>query len=121
MEQPVDQKQQDERMWGMFCHLSALAGYNILPGIGFVIGPLIIWTLKKKDFPFIDEQGKEALNFQISMMIYMFASAILILLLIGFLLLISLGIFQLIMIVIASIKANNGEQFKYPLSIRFIK
>ena len=120
MEQSIDQKQRDERMWGMFCHLSALAGYNILPGIGFVIGPFSLGN-KKKGIAFIDEQGKEALNFQISMMIYMFASAILILLLIGFLLLISLGIFQLVMIVIASIKANNGEQFKYPLSIRFIK
>jgi len=121
MEHQVDQKQKDERMWGMFCHLSALSGYNILPGIGFVIGPLVLWVIKKQEFSFVDEQGKEALNFQISMMIYMFASAILILLLVGFLLLISLGIFQLVMIVIASIKANNGEHFKYPLSIRFIK
>jgi uncharacterized Tic20 family protein len=121
MEQSIDQKVRDERMWGMFSHLSALAGYNILPGIGFVVGPLIIWVLKKKDSPFIDEQGKEALNFQISIMIYMFASAILILLLVGFLLLISIGIFQLIMIIIAAIKANNGEHFKYPLTIRFIK
>jgi uncharacterized Tic20 family protein len=121
MENQVIQKKQDERMWGMFCHLSALAGYNILPGIGFVIGPLIIWLIKKQEHIFIDEQGKEALNFQISMMIYMFASAILILVLVGFLLLISLGIFQLIMIIIAAIKANNGEHFKYPLSIRFIK
>jgi uncharacterized protein len=121
MEHPIDQKQRDERMWAMFCHLSALSGYNILPGIGFIVGPLVLWVIKKQDFPFVDEQGKEALNFQISMMIYMFASAILILVLIGFLLLIALGLFQLAMIIIAAIKANNGEHFNYPLSIRFIK
>lgn len=121
MENPIDQKQRDERLWGMFCHLSALSGYNILPGIGFVIGPLILWIIKKQEYSFVDEQGKEALNFQLSMMIYMLASAVLIIVLVGFLLLIALGIFQLVMIIVASIKANNGEHFKYPLSIRFIK
>jgi uncharacterized protein len=121
MENPIDQKQRDERLWGMFCHLSALSGYNILPGVGFVIGPLIFWIIKKQDYSFVDEQGKEALNFQLSMMIYMLAAAVLIIILVGFLLLIALGIFQLIMIIVASIKANNGEHFKYPLSIRFIK
>ncbi len=114
----TDQKVRDERMWGMFCHLSACAGY-IIP-LGNIIGPLIIWSIKKDEFPFVNEQGKEALNFQISMLIYFIISAILIFIVIGIMLLIALGIFQLIMIVIASIKANNGETFRYPLSIRFI-
>ena len=115
----TDQKVRDERMWGMFCHLSALAGY-IIP-FGNIIGPVIIWSLKKDEFSFVNQQGKEAINFQISIMIYCFISAILILLAIGILLLIAIGIFSLIMIVIASIKANNGESFEYPLTIRFIK
>ena len=117
MEQ-TDQQVADERMWGMFCHLSAFAMYFI--PLGSIIGPLIIWSIKKDEYPFVNEQGKEALNFQISMFIYFIIAAILIILIIGIALLIALGIFQLIMVVIASIKANNGETFRYPLSIRFI-
>lgn len=117
MEQ-VDRAAQDEKMWGMFCHLSALAG-TIIP-LGSIIGPLVIWSIKKDEYPFVDEQGKEALNFNISMAIYLVISAILVIVVIGILMLIALAIFQLIMIIIAGIKANNGESFKYPLSIRFI-
>lgn len=117
MEQ-VNQQVRDERMWGMFCHLSALAMF-IIP-FGSIIGPLIIWSMKKDELPFVNEQGKNALNFQISMMIYMIISAILIFIVVGILLLIALGIFQLIMVIIASIKANNGEHFEYPLSMKFI-
>ncbi len=113
-----NQQISDERMWGMFCHLSALAGF-IIP-LGFLIGPLVVWSLKKDEFPFVNEQGKAALNFQISMLIYFVLSAILIIIVIGILLLIALAIFQLIMVVIASVKANNGESFQYPLSIRFL-
>lgn len=117
MEQ-ADRNVQDEKMWGMFCHLSALSMF-IIP-FGSIIGPLIIWSIKKGDYPFVDQQGKEAINFNLSMLIYLLISAILIILVIGILLLIAIGIFQLIMIVIASIKANNGESFRYPLTIRFI-
>jgi uncharacterized Tic20 family protein len=114
----TNQQIRDERMWGMFCHLSAFAGY-IIP-FGSIIGPLIIWSLKKDEFPFVNDQGKEALNFQISMTIYFIISAFLIIIVIGIALLVALGIFQLIMIVIASIKANNGETFRYPFAIRFL-
>lgn len=112
------QQIRDERMWGMFCHLSAFAGF-IIP-FGNIIGPLIIWSLKKDEFPFVNEQGKEALNFQISMAIYFIISLFLIIIVIGIAMLVALGIFHLIMVVIASIKANNGETFKYPFTIRFV-
>ena len=115
----VNKQQQDERMWAMFCHLSAFAGY-IVP-FGSILGPLVIWSIKKEQFPAIDEHGKEALNFQISIAIYMIISAILIVIVIGIFLLIALAVFRLILIIMASIKANNGEYFKYPLSIQFIK
>ena len=115
----VNQQQQDERMWAMFCHLSAFAGF-IIP-FGSIIGPLVVWSVKKEQFPSIDEHGKEALNFQISIAIYMIISAILIVIVVGIFLLIALVVFRLIMIIMASIKANNGEYFKYPLSIQFIK
>ena len=115
----VNKQQQDERMWAMFCHLSAFAGY-IVP-FGSILGPLVIWSIKKEQFPAIDEHGKEALNFQISIAIYMIISAILIVIVVGIFLLIALVVFRLILIIMASIKANNGEYFKYPLSIQFIK
>jgi uncharacterized Tic20 family protein len=108
----------DERMWAMFCHLSALAGY-VFP-FGNIIAPLIIWVLKKDEFPLVNDQGKEAINFQISMTIYIIAAIILIILVIGIPLLILLGLFDLLMIIIASIKANEGTEYRYPLTIRFL-
>ena len=108
----------DQRMWAMLCHLSALAGF-IIP-LGNVIGPLVIWMLKKDDYPIVGGQGKESLNFQISMTIYIIVSLVLIIVLIGIALLILLGIFELIVIIIASIKANEGVKYRYPLTIRFI-
>jgi len=109
----------DERMWGMLCHLSAMTGY--FSGIGFVLGPLIVWLLKKDQYSFVDEQGKEALNFQITIFIVGVACLILVLLLIGVLLLWILGIFNFVMILIAVINTNNGEHYKYPFSLRLIK
>ena len=76
---------------------------------------------KKEQYPAINDHGKEALNFQISMLIYKLISIIFWIIFIGILAFAALVIFNIIMIVIASIKANNGEYFKYPLSIRFIK
>jgi hypothetical protein len=108
----------EERNWGMFCHLSALAGF-IIP-FGNIIGPLIIWLVKRDQFPFVNDQGKESLNFQISILIYIAVSAVLALLLIGFLLMAAVGVFCLIMVIMASIKANEGVAYRYPLCIRFI-
>ena len=108
----------DERMWAMFCHLSGLAGF-IFP-FGNIIAPLVIWLVKKEEYPLVNDQGKEALNFQISMTIYIIASVILIFLVIGIPLLIILGIFGLIVVIIAAIKANEGEKYRYPLTIRFL-
>ncbi len=110
----------DETMWGMFCHLSGLA---LLTGIPFanVIGPLVVWLIKKDEMPFVDDQGKEALNFQISVAIYVIVSFVLIFALIGVVLLPAVAIFALVMTIIASLKANQGEAYRYPLCIRFLK
>jgi uncharacterized Tic20 family protein len=108
----------DERMWAMFCHLSGLAGF-IFP-FGNIIAPLVIWMVKKEEYELVNDQGKEALNFQISMTIYILASVVLIFLVIGIPLLIILGIFSLIVVIIAAIKANEGEKYRYPLTIRFL-
>jgi len=109
----------DQNMWAMLCHLSALAGF-IIP-LGNVIGPLVIWMIKKDVYPLVDDQGKEALNFQISMTIYYIVASILILILIGIVLLIGLALFSLVVTIIAMIKASDGVAYRYPLSIRFIK
>jgi hypothetical protein len=109
----------DERMWGMLCHLSTFAGY--LVPFGNILGPLIIWLVKKDEYAFVDDQGKEALNFQISITIYSLVSGILILALIGIPLLIAVIIFSVVMTVIAAIKANGGEYYRYPLTIRLVK
>jgi len=108
----------DEKMWGMLCHLSALAGF-VIP-FGNIIAPLVIWILKKEEFPFVDDQGKEALNFQISLTIYFIVGIILVFVAIGIVILPLLGLFSLIMIIVASIKANDGVKYRYPLTIRLV-
>ena len=110
----------DTRMWGMFCHLAALAGVIGIP-LANIIGPLIIWLIKKESSPFIDDQGKESLNFQISMTIYMFVAALLLIVVIGIVLLPALAVVDVIFVIIAAIKTNNGESYHYPITIRFIK
>ena len=111
-------KDRDENMWAMFCHLAALIGF-VFP-FGNIIGPLVIWVLKKDEYPLVNENGKESLNFQISMTIYIIAAFLLSFVLIGIPILIALGLYELIAIVIAAIKANEGITFRYPLTIRFI-
>jgi len=110
----------DERMWAMFCHLGGFAIF-IIPFVGHILAPLLIWILKKEESAFIDDQGKEALNFQISITIYGFICGILVFLLIGIPILIILGIFSLIMVIIAAISAFDGKPYRYPLTIRLIK
>jgi len=114
----VEITNKDEKMWGMLCHLSALAGF-VIP-FGNIIGPLVIWMLKKDEFPHVNDQGKESLNFQISLMIYIIAAAILIIIAVGILLLIFLAVYGLVMIIIASLKANEGVKYRYPFTIRLI-
>ena len=109
----------DANMWAMFCHLSALIGF-VIP-FGNIIAPLVIWTMKKDEFEHVNDQGKEAINFQISVTVYIFVSILLIFVVIGIPLLIIIGLFSLIMAVIAAINANDGKKYRYPFTIRFIK
>lgn len=113
--------QQEQRTWGMFTHLSALIAQFLLPGLGPIIGPLIIWLIKKDTMPFVDDQGKEAINFNISIFIYGIICGLLWLVLIGMVLLPLLGIFWLIFTIVASVKAYEGVAYRYPLTIRFLK
>lgn len=109
-----------ERNWAMFCHLSAFAGY-IIPIFGNIIGPLICWLARKDESTWVNENGKTSLNFQISMTLYIFLCIPLCFILIGFLLIGILFVIDMIFIIIGSIRASKGEEFKYPLAIPFIQ
>ncbi|MBD8527000.1 DUF4870 domain-containing protein [Pseudoxanthomonas sp. CAU 1598] len=102
----------------MFTHLSALVGF-LIP-LGSIIAPLIMWQVKKAESPFIDEQGKEALNFQITVLIAVIVCIILSFVLIGLLLLPIVGIGALVLTIIAGIKANEGVSYRYPMTLRLI-
>ncbi len=115
---PAPTSTRDENMWAMLCHISTFAGF-VIP-FGNIIAPLIIWLIKKDEFPLVNDQGKEAINFQITMTIYIIASILLIIVIIGIPLLIGLGFFDLIVTVIAAIKASEGVRYRYPIAIRFI-
>ena len=115
----MEKPDKDARNWAMICHLSGLSGF-IIP-LGNVLGPLIVWAIKKDEHPFVDDQGKEALNFQLTMTLGLVISAIMIIVLIGLLLIYAICLYALIMIIIASIKANDGIYYRYPLTIRFFK
>ena len=117
----------DARMWNMLCHLSALAGLTPIP-LANILGPLIVWQIKKNQFPSVDIHGKASVNFQISVTIAIFVGLVAAFALhffcIGFLLFPIVGIIWLlgmIFAVVAAIKANNGEDYKYPWSLELIK
>ena len=121
----------EERQWAMFAHLSALLGGILTSGwagsIGCFIGPLIIWLVKKDTMPFVNDQAKEALNFNITVAIVFFALFLLALLTLGIGLVISLplwiiiGIAWLVLTIIAAIKANEGVAYRYPFTLRLVK
>lgn len=103
----------DERTMGMLCHLLGI--------FTNFVGPLIIWLIKKDSSPYVDAQGKNALNFQLSFLIYYAVSGILCFILIGFLIEWILGILYIIFAIIGTVKASNGEFYKYPMAIELIK
>ncbi|MBX3702293.1 MAG: DUF4870 domain-containing protein [Steroidobacteraceae bacterium] len=114
-----------ERQWGMAAHLSALAGF-IIP-FGSVLGPLVVWLIKKEEMPFVNDQGKEALNFNIMAGIIVLGLIILTVgtFGIGALLTVplgvALGLVWLIFTIMAAIKANEGVSYRYPINLRLVK
>lgn len=107
------------KTWAMACHLSSLSGF-LIP-LANVVVPLIIWLIKKDEYAFVDDQGKESVNFQISMLIYYLIAALLILVVIGIFILPLLAIFNIVSVIIASAESYEGKKFRYVGSIRFIK
>lgn len=108
----------EERTMGMLCHLLAFSGY-VIP-FGHLIGPLVMWLVKKDESAFVDANGKESLNFQITLTIAWVVSGILCLVLIGLLLLPVVFVGGIVLTIIASIKANEGKVYRYPVCLRLI-
>ena len=108
----------EERTWAMFAHLSAFVGHFI--PFGHILGPLVIWMIKKNEMPFVNDQAKEALNFQITMTIYFIVAGLLCLVVIGIVLLPLVWLFDLIFTIIAAVKANDGVAYRYPGTLRLV-
>jgi uncharacterized Tic20 family protein len=109
---------QEEKTWGMLAHLSSLATF-IIP-FGNVLGPLVVWLVKKDTMPFVADQGKEALNFNITMALAAIVSCILMIVLIGFLLIAVVAVTWLVLTIMACIEANKGVAYRYPFTLRLI-
>ena len=108
----------DDRNWAVIAHLSAFAGH-FFP-LGNIIGPLVIWLIKRDGSAFVDDQAKEALNAQISYTLYGIVAAFLILILVGFVLLLALWIADIVLVILAAVAASKGKAFRYPLIIRLV-
>ena len=120
----------EEKQWAMFAHLSAILGAIVtghIFGIGCFLGPLIIWLIKRDTLPFVADQGKQALNFNITLAIVGAALFLLIVMTFGIGLIIALpvgavvAIGWLVFVVIAAIKANEGVAYRYPISLHLVK
>jgi uncharacterized Tic20 family protein len=138
----MDTREQNVRTWSMLCHLAALAGF-LIPTLGAIIGPLLVWQIKKNELPEIDPHGKESVNFQLTILIINLIAGFVVFGLLGFgfgfgylwrnpfylisggfglgMILIVINLLSWILAIVAGIKANNGEFYKYPFTIRFIK
>lgn len=110
---------QDERTWGMLAHLTAFAGF-IIP-FGNVFGPLVVWLVKRDQSAFVSDQGKEALNFNISVLLAAAVCGVLVFVFIGILLGVALFVFWLTMTIVAGIKAGEGVRYRYPFALRLVK
>ncbi|HNY27398.1 MAG TPA: DUF4870 domain-containing protein [Candidatus Sumerlaeota bacterium] len=109
----------EEKTMGMLCHLAGLAGC-VVPVVGNIVGPLVVWLLKKDTMPFVEEQGREALNFQITLSIAWAIGFVLTFVFIGIFVLMALYVVNLVFAIIAAIKANDGISYRYPFALRIL-
>ena len=112
---PTLMTENEARNWAMFAHLSSFIGY-VIP-FGNIFGPLIIWIAKREQSDLVNDQGREALNFQITMIILTFLFIVTI---VGWLLLLPLAIFDIVITILAGLAANRGEKYRYPICFRLI-
>lgn len=113
-------KDPSDKNLGLLCQLLAFCAF-VFPFGGNVLGPLVLWLVKRAESPYLDALGKEAVNFNISFLIYGVVASLSIFVLIGLLLAPLVGLAWLILVVVAAIKASEGKIYRYPLTIRLIK
>ncbi|WP_114239823.1 DUF4870 domain-containing protein [Dyella sp. C9] len=127
---PSDAPSAEQRQWALFAHLSALIGLIITGtwfGWGCFIGPLVIWLVKKDTMPFVDDQAKEALNFNITVAIILLALKVLVVITLGLGVMIAIPVGTVVVVawlvftIIAGIRANEGVRYRYPFTLRLIK
>ncbi|HST31323.1 MAG TPA: DUF4870 domain-containing protein [Chthoniobacterales bacterium] len=116
---PTSSTSSEIRTWSVLCHASALLGL-FFHFFGHLLGPLIVWLIKRDLSPEVDANGKESLNFQLSMLIYDIVAGILCIVLIGIPILIALWILNTVFVIIASVKTSEGKIYRYPFTIRFL-
>ena len=109
----------DEKQMGMFLHLSQLA--SLVVPVGGIILPIVLWQTQKEKMPAIDAHGKMVANWMISCLIYAVVSVILMFVLVGFLTILAVAVMGVVFPIIGAVKANNGELWEYPVTIKFIK
>lgn len=112
---PVAAPNSDDKTMAILSHILA-----IVPGIG-ILGPLIIWLIKKDDSSYVAYHSKESLNFQITVILAYIVAAILVILLIGLVLFWVIGIVNVILVIVATVKASEGQLYRYPVNLRLIK
>ena len=114
------QVSKDEQNWAMGCHLAALSGF-VIP-LGNIVGPLVVWLIKKDTMPMVNQHGKESLNFQITVLIAFMVCLVLTLVVIGVVLMFVVGIGALVLTIMAAVKVSNGQfDYKYPFTLRLVK
>lgn len=115
----------EERTWALLGHLSAFSAF--ITGIGCILGPLIVWLIKRDTLPFAGDQAKEALNFNITVALAFLALTVLTFITFGIGLILTfpvglaLFVAWIVFTIIAAINANNGERYRYPLTLRLVK
>jgi uncharacterized Tic20 family protein len=106
----------DDRLWAMLAHLLSLSGYFI--PFGNVVAPLVVWMVKRDSSKFVDYHGKESLNFQINVLLYILVSIPLVFCVVGIFTMIAAGVYGLVMAIIAGVNAYSGQWYRYPFTLR---
>src|SRR5258706_12450996 len=109
---PADLPSADDRQWAMLCHLSAMLLYAGL--VGGILVPLVIWLLKREGKPFVDDQGRETVNFQITIVLGLVVAMPLCFVLVGIPLVIGLLLYHFIATIVAAVRSNEGVRYRYP-------
>ncbi|HVN46405.1 MAG TPA: DUF4870 domain-containing protein [Steroidobacteraceae bacterium] len=109
-----------ERTWGMLAHLSALVGL-VVPLVGLVLGPLLVWLARRDESEFVAAHAKEALNFNVTVLLGALGCMLLMRVFVGFLFGTALFVGWLVLMLIAAIKASEGHPYRYPFALRLVK